>query len=167
MATTIDNTDEPQAVTDLTAAIVLASALTGGTTLPADIGGYTIYPGLYTATTSTSNALAISANGGIVTLNANNISNPVFIFQIPAALTTSAGSVNNPSSQIVLGNGVTPDDVYWIVGAATTLGTYSVFQGNILSYAAITVGSGATVNGRALCQTAVDAIGTYSTITMP
>jgi hypothetical protein len=161
--TTIDTADVSQAEIDLTAAIASVGAMTGGAALPADLGGYTIYPGLYTS----SSALEISANGGIVTLAGDGIHPNVFIFQVSTALTTASATGTTPLSQVVLGSGVTPDDVYWVVGAATTLGTYSVFQGNILSYAAITVGGYATVNGRALCQTAVDAFGTYSTLTMP
>jgi hypothetical protein len=161
--TTIDDADATQALTDLENAYsnLSTTAQPGGYTLPGDIGGYTIDPGLYTSGSS----LGIT---GVVTLNANGITNPVFVFQIASALTTaSAGTGTITASQVVLGSGVSAANVYWYVGAATTLGTYSVFQGNILSYAEIHVETGATMTGRALCENAVVALDTDSTVTRP
>jgi hypothetical protein len=40
------------------------------------------------------------------------------------------------------------------VGSSATLGTTSTFNGSILSLASITLATGATLNGRALAQTA-------------
>jgi PKD repeat protein len=42
-----------------------------------------------------------------------------------------------------------------VVGGQTTLGTYSVFNGNILDKTGIALKTGATLNGRAMAQTAV------------
>ena len=46
-------------------------------------------------------------------------------------------------------------NVYWQVAGRTTLGTTSVFNGNILGKTAIVMMSGAKLNGRALAQAAV------------
>ena len=158
--TTIDYTDATQALLDLGVAYNNSSpaSQTGGLALPADIGGLTIYPGLYTATVSTSYALGITGN---VTLSANGITNPVFLFQVPAALTTAT------SSQVILGTGVSADNIFWYVGAAATLGTYSTFSGNIMSSAEIHVLTSANMNGRAMCQNAVVALDSNTTVTMP
>jgi hypothetical protein len=51
-------------------------------------------------------------------------------------------------------NGGANDGVYWLVGSFATLGTDTVFAGNILAQASITLTTGADiVCGRALAQT--------------
>jgi len=42
--------------------------------------------------------------------------------------------------------------VFWQVGSSATLGTGSTFAGTIMANASITVGNGATLNGRALAE---------------
>jgi hypothetical protein len=125
----------------LTTAYVDASGRPSNGTLPGDIGGLTFLPGVYTA----SSALGIT---GTVTLNGNGNSNAVFIFQIGSALTTAA---NN--SVVNLINGAQAQNVFWEVGSSATLGTYTVFNGNILAQASITLNTGAVLNGRALART--------------
>ncbi len=71
----------------------------------------------------------------------------VFIFQIGSTLTTGSGS------HVVLTNGAEPCNVFWQVGSSATLGTGSVFNGNILAMASITVTTGVTLNGSALART--------------
>jgi hypothetical protein len=66
-----------------------------------------------------------------------------------STLTTSSGL------GIILANGANPANIFWQVGSSATLGTSSVFQGNILASASITITTGATLNGRALAITAV------------
>jgi len=43
-------------------------------------------------------------------------------------------------------------NVYWQIGSAATLGTTSVFKGNILALDAITLQSGARLDGRAFAR---------------
>ena len=158
--TVADTSDATQAITDLEAAYSACSTTTqpSGFTLTGDLGGYTIYPGLYTCGA----ALAIS---GSVTLDGTGVTNPIFVFQIGAALTTASAATGTvTASQVVLVN-VPAANVYWSVGSAT-LGTYSVFQGNILSSAAIVVDTGATLTGRALCSAAGLTLDT-DTVTAP
>jgi hypothetical protein len=83
-------------------------------------------------------------------------------FQIGSALTTAV------ASQVLMGGGAIPDNVYWAVGSSATLGTNSVFRGNIMAQSSITLNGGATLLGRALAQTgAVDMIVGGATITKP
>ncbi|HTE48988.1 MAG TPA: ice-binding family protein, partial [Candidatus Paceibacterota bacterium] len=70
-----------------------------------------------------------------------------FIFQMASTLTTTSGR------QVILAGGAQADNVFWQVGSSATIGTSSVFKGNILAQASITVTTGATVDGRLLART--------------
>jgi hypothetical protein len=126
---------------DLTVAYLDAAGRAFNATLPGDIGGSTLLPGVYRSTSS----LGIT---GTVTLNGNGNSNAVFIFQIGSTLTTAAGN-----SVVNLINGAKASNVFWQVGSSATLGTYTVFNGTILAQASITLTTGAVLNGRALART--------------
>ena len=105
-----------------------------------DISGKTLVPGLYKWGTG------VVANKNVV-LKGN--SDSVFIFQISGTLTV-ASSVN-----FTLSGGVQAKNIFWQVAGATTLGTTSHFEGNILCKTNIAIQTGASLNGRALAQTAV------------
>jgi len=131
-----------QARIDLLAAFNNAAGRTTGVvTVSGDIGGQTLAPGLYKSTST----LGITGN---LTLDAGGDSTKVFIFQVGSALTTLSGS------QVILAGGALADHVFWQIGSSATLGTGSIFQGNILSQIAITLETGAILNGRALTYTA-------------
>ena len=70
----------------------------------------------------------------------------VFIFQTDSTLITGS------SSTVTLINGAQACNVFWQVGSSATLGTGSVFVGNILALTSITVTTGVTVHGRALAR---------------
>jgi len=128
----------------------------GRTTAPinvnaADLGGRTLAPGLYKSTST----LAIT---GDLTLHGD--SNAVWIFQIASALTVNVGS------RVVLSGGASSANIFWQVGSSATLGTHSVFHGTIMALASITLGTGATLDGRALARTAAVTLDTNS-ITLP
>jgi len=86
-------------------------------------------------------------------------SSDVFIFQVPGTMTVSNGIT------LTLTGGATPNNVFWVVGGATTIGTSVSFQGVILDATNIAMQSGATLAGRALAQTAVTLI--MNAITAP
>ncbi len=126
--------------------------------LPGQLGGLTLAPGLY-SNSSTSGISGTGANG-ILTLDAQGNSNAVWIFQIGSTLNT------DPATSIVLAGGAKAANIFWIVGTSATLGTTSVFYGNILADQAITLNTGAVLNGRALARIAAVTLDA-STITTP
>jgi PKD repeat protein len=75
--------------------------------------------------------------------------NDVWIFQIAQTLGISSGK------HVILSGGAQAKNIFWVVAGQTTLGTNSVFNGNILDKTGIALKTGATLNGRALAQTAV------------
>jgi len=117
-----------------------------GTALTADIGGQTLPPGIYIAST----ALGIT---GDLTLDGSTNPNGVWIFKVGSALTTAAGSFPSPASRVLLIGGAQAHNVFWVIGSSATLGTFSLMQGTIMAKASITLTSGATLNGRALAET--------------
>jgi gliding motility-associated-like protein len=131
-----------QAQIDLTAAYNDLQGRPGGASLAADISGLTIYPGLY------KNATSVILSAGNVTLDAMGDPNAEFIFQIGSTLTTISGT------NVILAGNARVQNIYWAVGTSATLGTSSVFYGNILANAAITTTTGAQFYGRALARTA-------------
>ncbi|MBL7870974.1 MAG: DUF3494 domain-containing protein [Cyclobacteriaceae bacterium] len=105
-----------------------------------NIGGKTLVPGLYKWTNTVTLPSSVTISGG---------ANDVWIFQIAGDLTMSAG-VN-----ITLAGGAQAKNIFWQVAGQATMGTTSHFEGIILSMTGITLQTGASMNGRALAQTAV------------
>src|ERR1700674_3992045 len=128
-----------QAQLDLTAAYNFAKGLASNGVLAGDLAGLTLTPGVYT----TSSTTMISVGG---TLHLSGTASDVFVFQIGSTLTTLAGT------QVILSGGVLPSNVFWQVGSSATLGTNSIFVGNIMALASITLDTGATLQGRALAR---------------
>jgi hypothetical protein len=105
-----------------------------------DISSKTLVPGLYKWGTS------VVANKNVVL---NGSSTSIFIFQIAGNLSVASG-VN-----FTLTGGVQARNIFWQVAGFANLGTTSHFEGNILCLTAIHMLTGASMNGRALAQTAV------------
>ncbi len=130
-----------QAQADLTTAYNDAAGRTvAPITVAGNIGGQTLAPGLYKSTSS----LAISS--GDLTLDAGGNANAVWIFQIASTLTTTSGR------KVILAGGANPANIFWQVGSSATIGTTSVFQGNILASGSISLLTGSTLAGRALAM---------------
>jgi hypothetical protein len=127
---------------DLTTAYNNAAGEAGGAILPADIGGLTLAPGIY-KTTSAQPSLGITGN-----LTLSGPASGVWIFQIQTTLTTAAGN-----SQVILAGGALSKNVFWQVGSSATLGTNTIFTGNVMANISVTATTGATLNGRALART--------------
>jgi hypothetical protein len=115
-----------------------------------NLGGLTLVPGLYKWTNNVTIPTNVIIAGG---------PNDVWIFQIAGNLTMSS-AVN-----ITLSGGAQASNIFWQVAGEATLGTTSHFEGIILSMTGITFQTGASMNGRALAQTAV--ILDANTITTP
>jgi len=137
----IDSADAfaAQAQNELTAAYNAAAGAASTATKNGDLGGQTLFPGVYTASSS----LGITGN---VTLDAQGNPNAQFIFQIGSALTTAVGST------VTLINGAQPSNVFWQIGSSATLGTTSSFSGNILALSSISANTGASIQGRLLAR---------------
>lgn len=109
-------------------------------TAQGELGGLTLTPGVYFFDSS---ALLSTS----LTLDAMGDPDALFIFQIGSTLTTAS------ASSILTINEADGCNVYWQVGSSATLGTGTIFQGNILALASITLNTGATIlEGRALAR---------------
>ena len=144
-----------QAQGDLTVAYNDAAGRTLGSVLVAgNLGGQTLAPGLYTSTTS------LEISSGDLTLDAFGDPNAVWIFQMASTLTTTAGR------QVILSGGAQAANIFWQVGSSATIGTTSVFKGNILALTSIAMNTGATLDGRALARNGAVALD-GNTISVP
>lgn len=103
--------------------------------------GTTLVPGVYTIGHATTANLI-----GHLTLSGD--SSDVWIFQASSDLRTAVGS------SMSLAGGAQACNVFWQVTSTATLGGGSNFIGTILASTQITVGNGASINGRLLAQTA-------------
>ena len=143
-----------QAHTDLITAYAAAQSAPGGTPGPADLGGVSLDPGVYTY------ASTAPWTAGTLTLNGLGDTNAEWIFQIGSDLTTPAGAT------MVLINGASPDHVFWQIGSSATLGAANNFAGNILALTSITLGGG-TLDGRALAINGLVSITSAETVNAP
>jgi hypothetical protein len=105
-----------------------------------NLGGKTLTPGLYKWTNNVTAPTNFTISGG---------ANDIFIFQVAGNLSLSSG-VN-----VTLLGGAQAKNIFWQVAGTVTIGTTAKFKGIILSKTGITLQTGATLNGRALAQTAV------------
>ncbi|HMF30516.1 MAG TPA: ice-binding family protein, partial [Candidatus Lokiarchaeia archaeon] len=115
-----------------------------------NLGGQTLTTGVYKWSTGVTIPTSVTISGS---------STDVWIFQIAGTLTVAS------ATQVILSGGAQAKNTFWVVAGQTTLGTTSVINGNILDQTAIVFNSGATLNGRALAQTAVTLIA--NTVTEP
>jgi len=140
----------PPTPTDMTTAIgdmQIAFTDAAGRVLPdftelgaGDISGMTLVPGLYKWGTGLTITTGVTLSGG---------ANDVWIFQIAGDLTVANGAI------VTLSGGAQAKNIFWQVSGQATLGTTSDFKGIILCQTQIVLETGATLNGRALAQTAV------------
>jgi len=100
-----------------------------------DLGGQVLTPGVYCFDTS-------AQLTGLLTLDFQNDSNAVFVFQMGSTLTTG-------SNAGVLAINGTPscNNVSWQAGSSATVGTGTAFFGNIFALASITFTTGASNSG--------------------
>ena len=104
------------------------------------IGGKTLTAGLYKWTNSVNMSSNVTISGSAT---------DVWIFQIAGTMTMAS------AVRITLAGGAQAKNIFWQVAGATTLGTTSHIEGNILCMTGITFQTAASMNGRALAQTAV------------
>lgn len=122
-------------------------------------GFLTLTPGVYCFDTS-------AQLNATLTLNDGGNHDAIFIFQIGTTLTTAS------SSQVVMSSGGRGKNVYWQVGTSATIGTSTVFRGNIIASTSITFTTSASTTGRVFAlngastidSTAIDAVPTPGTV---
>jgi len=118
-----------QAQADLTTAFNDAAGRASTASAGTDLGGKTFVAGVYT----TASGLGLT---GMVTLDAQNNPNSVFIFQAGSTLITASNST------VMLINGASPCNVFFEVGSSATLGTNTTFVGSILAQTSASVQTG-------------------------
>jgi hypothetical protein len=116
-----------------------------------DLTGQTLTPGLYNWSTG----VLVSAGGVTISGTASD----VWIFQIAHNLELANGAI------VTLSGGAKAYNIFWQVAGQVTLGTTAAMKGIILCQTAIVMSTGATLNGRALAQTAVSL--DANTVTIP
>ena len=133
------NTITLQAALDLTDVIdqIVSTPVTNTTHAPA-FTTETLTSGVY----STAGAASIA---GTLTLDAEGDQDAIFIFKIGGALTTAVGTT------VVLINGASADNIYWLATGAISMGTSTTISGNLIGNpGAVSMGDGGDLSGRML-----------------
>jgi Ice-binding-like len=132
--------------TTVTTASNLTSVQSYISTLPTDIE--LLYPAQFgntlVLTPHTYLMSGIASFNSILYLNAQGNADAVFVFKITGPLAVST------NASIVLQNGAQAKNVYWKVDGAVPIASNVIFKGNIINSGAISIGTLATIEGRAL-----------------
>jgi len=137
----VDDSIARQAKLDLTTAYNDAMGRTlNPIKVAGNIGGQTLYPGLYKSTSS------LSISSGDLTLDARGHPRAVFIFQVASKFTMTTGR------SVILTNGAQARNVFWAIGSSATFGTGCSFYGNLLAHQSISLATGTVMVGRALAR---------------
>ncbi|MCO5251558.1 MAG: ice-binding family protein [Candidatus Kapabacteria bacterium] len=105
-----------------------------------NMGGLSLVAGLYKFTSSA------AITGADLTLTGS--SSDVWIFQIATSFNIGSGI------KIILAGGAQAKNIFWQVGTSATIGTYATMKGTILADQSVTLGTGASLDGRALAFSA-------------
>jgi len=125
----------------LTKAYINAAGRTPATVIPAELGGTTLIPGVYT---SLDGSFQIT---GTLTLDAQGDDNGIFIFQTESTLKTAT------DSNVQLIGAAENCHIFWQVGSSATLEANSNFVGHVLAMISITAKTGAKIQGQLLART--------------
>jgi hypothetical protein len=114
------------------------------------LGGLTITPGVYNCSVAISITSDVYLNGSAT---------DVWVIRTTQGLSQAAATT------VHLTGGALPQNVFWQVAGAVTVGSTAHFEGIILGQTAITFGNASSINGRLMAQTAVNLDTT--TVTQP
>ena len=139
------------ALQSTTASVAPGSAPQGTTLAPIELGGETLYPGVYYS------ASTVGITSGDLTLDAQGDPTATWVFQVGSALTV--GEAGHPRS-IILAHGAKASNIFWVCGSAATInGTGGgTFEGTVIAYSGgISVGTNnaspvSTINGRLIAM---------------
>jgi type VI secretion system secreted protein VgrG len=123
------------AYNDLVAQGCLPANNLSGKVLGVDAGAVTLGPGVYCFNTSAQLTTTLTLNDG-------GDPNALFIFQIGTTITTAS------NSQVLMSSGGRGANVYWQIGTSATIGTGTIFRGNIIASTSITMTTSASTTGR-------------------
>lgn len=130
------------AETDLTTAYNAAVQPCTANYTGVNLGNKTLGPGVYCQTTAPTLT-------GTLTLQGSGVY--IFLIGTTASPTTL---ITASSARVRLLGGAQPCDVFWRVTSSATIATSTTMVGTIMANIAITMQTGATLNGRALARTA-------------
>jgi hypothetical protein len=105
--------------------------------VPTDLGGMTLLPGVYCFTSS-------AAITGTLTLRGAGNPSAAFIFRVSSTLTTAS------DASVVMTNGAQRCEVFWQIGSSATFGTGTSFIGTVIALTSVTLNTNATTSGRTL-----------------
>ena len=114
------------------------------------LGGLTIAPGVYNCTVAISIATDVTLDGSAT---------DVWVIR------TTQGLVQASATTVHLTGGALPQNVFWQVAGAVTVGSTAHFEGIILGQTAANFGNLSSINGRILAQSAVSL--NMTTVTQP
>ena len=118
-------------------------------------GAETLGPGVYYQAGATNIT-------GTLTLDASDDPDALFVFRCAGAFTTGA------SAEVVLINGATSSNVWFVSEGAASTGADTIFRGSIIAnQAAVSTGAGTSVEGRMFAITGAVGIGAASIFTRP
>jgi len=145
-----------------TAVLNMEAAYTDAAGRPAGVGATNLNRGAGTLTNDTLVPGTYTWNSALnipTDLTLSGSATDVWIFQI-------AGTLDMASAKnVILSGGALPQNIFWQVSGAVTMGASTHFEGIILGQTGITFGSLASINGRLLAQTAV--VLDQTTVTVP
>jgi type VI secretion system secreted protein VgrG len=98
-------------------------------------GAVTLSPGVYCFDTSAQLTTTLTLNDG-------GDPNALFIFQMGTTITTAS------NSQVQMSSGGRGTNVFWQIGSSATIGTGTIFLGQLIAYTSITMTTGASMTGR-------------------
>jgi hypothetical protein len=132
-----------QAQADIGTAYGFASGESCDTDLTGlDLGGMTLTPGVY--------CFASTAQlTGVLKLDAQASPTATWLFKITSGLTTAS----NAAVVLVNGAGQCQNNITWLVGSSATVGSGSIFLGNIIANTSITLATGAGSTGSLYAHT--------------
>jgi Ice-binding-like len=150
------NAASAQAIADASTAAVYYAGLPGYVDISAvDLGSHTLTPGHYSYSSSA------TWTAGPLTFDGQGNPNAQWVIKTGTTLVTPS------AASVVLINGANASNIYWVIGSAATLGSSSTLAGTILAGTAISFGTTANLDGRALAYGTAVTFAGASLVTVP